>query len=93
MTERIVMINNKIYSLKFGIKSLIVLAENSNLSEPEMRRLQFFLAIQNNQVSYEESLELLKELEKNIDVDSWTPSPCKLIIVALLSPILRPAII
>ena len=35
-----------------------------------MRRLQFFLAIQNNQVSYEESLELLKELEKNIDVDS-----------------------
>ena len=70
MTERIVMINNKIYSLKFGMKSLIVLAENSNLSEPEMRRLQFFLAIQNNQVSYEESLELLKELEKNIDVDS-----------------------
>lgn len=70
MTERIVMINNKIYSLKFGIKSLIVLAENSSLSEREMRRLQFFLAIQNNQVSYEESLELLKELEKNIDVDS-----------------------
>lgn len=70
MTERIVMINNKIYSLKFGMKSLIILAENSNLSEQEMRRLQFFLAIQNNQVSYEESLELLKELEKNMDVDS-----------------------
>lgn len=69
MVERIVMIRNKLYSLKFGIKSLIVLDEKSNVNEQEMRELQFFLAIQNNGVSFEESLELLKELQQTIDID------------------------
>ena len=67
--ERIVRINNKFYPLKFGIGSLIVLNENSNLNEQDMKELQFFLAIGHNQVSFEESQLLLEELQKTMDVD------------------------
>lgn len=69
MIERIVMIRNKIYPLKFGINSLIVLEEKLNLDEQETRRLHFFLAIKDNNVSYEESLELLNELQETVDID------------------------
>ena len=68
--EKFIRIKNRIYTLKFGIKSLMLLEEFSNhIGEQESVKLKFFLAIKNNHISYHKSNELLKQLitEKGMD--------------------------
>lgn len=71
MMERFINIDNKIYSLKFGTKSLIQLKEFSkNISEPkELINLQFFLASQHNNISYEESQQILAKLISQTNIN------------------------
>lgn len=60
---RIVIINNKPYVLKFGLKALMILEEflfKNRDDKEKLSQLQFFLAIENNNVSYEESIELFQ---------------------------------
>lgn len=65
--ERFIAIDNKIYSLKFGIESLMIMSEFlKNIDEQEGINLFFFLAIKDNNgsLTIEQSNLLLNQLIK-----------------------------
>lgn len=57
--ERFIVIDNKIYSLKFGLKSLIQLRQfSNNITRQEKCKFMFFLAMKNNSLS-DNDMEIL----------------------------------
>lgn len=68
--EKFIHINNEFYSLKFGTKCLIQLNEFSkNISDQELIKLKFFLAIQHNGLNQQEALIIFNQLAADKGLD------------------------